>query len=191
MRAYRRLLEWVTRFEIAASVLALAAICVLTLASLVARQFPSWSLLWAEEISLLLMKIMVFVGAAAMYATRTFIVVDGVYERLPARAQGVADVFGWLVIALFASVVAVEGLLTYPRQIEVRSYLLEWPKFYFTLPLIIGAVSIVLTAIYYLLACLRPSLRAGDIGSGNGLITVMGQGAGQVSGRDARIDDRS
>ena len=164
MHTFRRLLEWITRIEIAASVCALAAISVLTLATLTARQFPSWSLLWAEEVSLLLMKVMAFVGAAAMYATKTFIAVDGIYKRIPDKYLRIVYMGGWLVVAAFAALAAVQGILTYPRQIGVRSYLLEWPKFYFTVPLIVGTSSIFLTSIYYVLEEIRAWRRGEDIG---------------------------
>jgi len=165
MKLFRRLLEWITDIEIVASVIALATICILTLATMVARQIPSWSMLWGEEVSLLLMKVLAFIGAAAMYATKTFIAVDGLYTRIPDRLRRVVHVFGWFVIVGFAAVVAAQGLLTYPRQINVRSYLLEWPKFYFTVPLIVGAVSIMLTSVYYLAAEVLAWRRNEEIGS--------------------------
>ena len=163
MERFRRLLEWTTRIEIVASVISLAAICLLTLATLTARQLPSVSILWAEEVSLLLMKVVAFVGAAAMYATKTFIAVDGLYDRIPERSKSPVYVAGWLVIAAFALVMATQGMLTYPRQIAVRSYLLEWPKFYFTVPLIIGGASIFATSIYYILEELRVRLNGNNM----------------------------
>lgn len=173
MKQFRWLLAWLTHIEIVASVSALATICLLTLATLVARQLPSVSILWAEEVSLLLMKVVAFIGAAAMYATRTFIAVDGLYDRLPGRARRIAYIGGWLVIALFAAVVVAQGMLTYPRQIIARSYLLEWPKFYFTVPLIIGAASILLSSIYYALAELLAWRRDTNIPPGEEQIVAV------------------
>ena len=161
----RRVVGWLTGLEIVASVAALATISVLTLAVILAREVFGSSILWAEEISLLLMKVVVFFGAAAMYATRSFIRVDGLVLRLGPRARDWAQMAGWLLAAVFAGVVMVKGIQTYPTQIQAHSYLLELPKFYFFVPLILGAASIVLTSLYYLLALAAGPGDGGEFGS--------------------------
>lgn len=150
----RQALAVLATIEIWASVSSLVVICILALSVVVARQFLGTSILWAEEVSLLLMKIVVFLGAAGIYASRSFIVVDGLVRRAPPNLQRTIHLLNWLVVAIFASVVVVEGVLTYPSQIAVRSYLLELPKFYFMVPLIAGAGSIALFALYYFVAIL-------------------------------------
>lgn len=176
LAGFRRLFSWFVKLEIAASVGALAAICVLTLAVIVGREVMNTSILWAEEISLLMMKIVVFEGAAGMYALRAYIVVDGLTDTFPVRARSWVHLFGWLVIGGFATTVAWQGLMTYPSQIAVRTYLLELPKFYFMVPLIVGAASIVITSIYYALATFC-SIRSGkDVGTPDGIPAFAGFG---------------
>ena len=151
---FRLSYSWLVKAQMAASVIALAAICLLTFSLIVTRELLSSSILWAEEVSLLLMKVVVFQGAAGMYAARAFIVVDGLTSKLSRRFQFYLQVLAWIVMGGFSSVAAFYGLETYPSQIQIRSYLLEMPKFYFMVPLIIGSVSIMLTSVYYLLATL-------------------------------------
>lgn len=160
-----RLVGWLTRIEIVASVLALTTICVLTLAVILAREVFGSSILWAEEISLLLMKVVVFFGAAAMYATRSFIRVDGLVGKLGPGARDRVQMAAWLLAAAFAAVVMIKAIQTYPTQIQARSYLLELPKFYFFVPLIIGAASIFLTSVYYLLVLATGPGDRGEFGS--------------------------
>lgn len=148
---YGRALSWFVRLEILASAFALAVICGLTMTAITMRA-TGGSLLWAEEVSLLLMKVVVFPGAAGLYAQRGYIVVGGLVKTFPRRLRHLTGLLSWMLIGGFAATVAWQGMLTYPSQIEVRSYLLELPKFYFNVPLIVGSTSIVLTSIYYFLA---------------------------------------
>lgn len=155
LQLYGRVLSWLVNVEIVASIIALATVCIVTLAAIVARELLNSSLLWAEEISILLMKVVVFQGAAGIYARRAYIVVDGLTARFSPRAQWLVSLFGWLLIAVFAAIACREGILTYRSQMAVRSYLLELPRFYFTVPLILGTATIALVSLYYLLATLH------------------------------------
>ena len=150
---FRQALSWLIKFEIMASIVALAVICVLTLVAVIVRE-AGGSLLWSEEVSLLMMKIAVFQGAAGMYAHRAHIYVDGLTLLFPRNVQYALSILGWVLVGCFAALVVFQGLQTYPKQIATRSYLLQLPKFYFTVPLIIGAATIFLVSLYYLFATL-------------------------------------
>jgi len=145
----RSALRLLGRLEIAAVILSLVIICFLTGAAIVLRYGFDASLLWGEEVSLLLMKIMIFLGAAAIYKGRAFICVGLVFDAVPGAVQYLLSVLAWIAAMVFAAVVVWQGILLYPTQINVRTYLLELPKFYFTVPLIFGAASIFLTSAYY------------------------------------------
>ena len=157
MRAFvarlRPVLSWLVRLQTVASVVALVVICGLTLLAITAREAGT-SVLWTEEVSLLMMKVVVFQGAAGIYARRAYIVVGGLVSLFSPRLQWLVSLLAWAFIGGFAALVAYQGLQTYPTQIAIRSYLLELPKFYFTVPLIVGAATICLTSVYYLLATL-------------------------------------
>lgn len=150
---FEQALSWLVKLEIMASVVALAMICILTLVQIVVRELGG-SLLWAEEVSLLMMKIVVFQGAAGMYAKRAYIYVDGLTMLFPRRVQWALNLIGWVLIGGFAALLTYQGIKSYPSQIQIRSYLLQLPKFYFTLPLILGAATIFLASVYYLIATL-------------------------------------
>jgi TRAP-type C4-dicarboxylate transport system permease small subunit len=157
----RNTLAVLGRIELAATVLSIMVICGLTGASIILRYFFGASLLWGEEVSLLLMKVMVFAGAAAVYKGRAYIAIDFVFRAFGSRGRYALSIVAWIAAAGFAGVIVYEGVLLYPTQIHTRTYLLELPKFYFTLPVIYGAASIVLTSAYYA-ALLAFRLRAGD-----------------------------
>ncbi len=160
-RLGRNTLALLGRLEMAVTILAVMVICCLTGASIILRYFFGASLLWGEEVSLLLMKVLVFVGAAAVYKGRAYITIDFLFRAFGPRGRYVLSIAAWITAAGFAGVIVWEGVLLYPTQIHTRTYLLELPKFYFTVPLIYGAASIVLTSVYYA-ALLAFRMRTGD-----------------------------
>jgi len=133
----------------AAVIISLIVICILTGVQIFLRYGFNESLLWSEEVSLLLMKVMVFLGAAAIYKMQAFICVGYVFNAVPTSVQNLFSVLTSIAAMVFSLVVVVQGLNLYPTQISVRTYLLELPKFYFTVPLIYGAASIFLTSTYF------------------------------------------
>ena len=160
-RLGRNTLAVLGRTEMAVAILSIMVICCLTGASIILRYFFGASLLWGEEVSLLLMKVMVFAGAAAVYKGRAYIAIDFLFRSFGPRGRYLLSIAAWIAAAGFATVVFWQGVLLYPTQIHTRTYLLELPKFYFTVPVIYGAASIVLTSAYYA-ALLAFRLRSGD-----------------------------
>jgi TRAP-type C4-dicarboxylate transport system permease small subunit len=148
-RLGRNTLAFLGRMEMAVTVLAIMVICCLTGVSIILRYFFGASLLWGEEVSLLLMKVMVFAGAAAVYKGRAYIAIDFLFRAFGSRGRYLLSIAAWTAAAGFAGIVAWQGVLMYPTQIHTRTYLLELPKFYFTVPVIYGAASIVVTSAYY------------------------------------------
>jgi|GEM_PF-1313909 len=148
-RIARSVLRLLGRVEMAAVIISLIVICILTGVQIFLRYGFNESLLWSEEVSLLLMKVMVFLGAAAIYKMQAFICVGYVFNAVPTSVQNLFSVLTSIAAMVFSLVVVVQGLNLYPTQISVRTYLLELPKFYFTVPLIYGAASIFLTSTYF------------------------------------------
>jgi C4-dicarboxylate transporter DctQ subunit len=147
-RTTRNVLRLLGRAEMAAAIISLIVICILTGIQIFLRYGFNESLLWSEEVSLLLMKVLVFLGAAAIYKMQAFICVGFVFNAVPVRVQNGLAMLTSMAAMVFAAVVVVQGLKLYPSQIAVRTYLLELPKFYFSVPLIYGAASIFLTSAY-------------------------------------------
>jgi TRAP-type C4-dicarboxylate transport system permease small subunit len=148
-RIARSVLRVLGRVEMATVIVSLIVICILTGVQIFLRYGFNESLLWSEEVSLLLMKVMVFLGAAAIYKMQAFICVGFVFNAVPTSVQNLFSVLTSIAAMVFSLVVVVQGLNLYPTQISVRTYLLELPKFYFTVPLIYGAASIFLTSTYF------------------------------------------
>ncbi len=151
----RRLLEGLGQMELAVASLALVGISILTGAGIFTRYVLNMSILWSEEVSLLLTNLMVFAGAAAMYKARTYVVLNYFYRKVSPAAQRGLSLLTWSLAAGFSALVTFYGLSLYPLQINTTSFVLQWPRFYWSLPLIWFGASTALTSLYYLWVELR------------------------------------
>ncbi|MGQ0650703.1 MAG: TRAP transporter small permease [Betaproteobacteria bacterium] len=149
MGVFRRALAALGLAELTLAAAALVAITGLNAAGVVMRYGLNASLVWAEEISLLLMNVMVFLGAAVMYKARAYVVLEYFYRRLPPGPQRGLTLLTWALACAFAALAAGYAVSLYPLQINTTSYILELPRFYATVPLIVGCASIAAASAYY------------------------------------------
>ncbi len=146
---FGRALRLVGRCELLVAVLALLAITGLTMAAIVVRYAFNASLVWSEEISLLLTNVLVFIGAAAMHMARADVALEFFVRRFPPRIQWPLALLAWFCSLALGTVIVFEAVALYPLQINTTSYILELPRFYATIPLIVGGASIAATSLYY------------------------------------------
>ncbi len=151
----RRALAALGFAELAAAAVALVAITGLNAAGVVMRYGFNASIVWAEEVSLLLMNVMVFLGAAVMYKARAYVALEYFFRMFPQGLQHWATVATWALACAFAAVAAGYGMSLYPLQINTTSYTLELPRFYATIPLIAGCASIACVSAFYFWVALR------------------------------------
>lgn len=146
---FGRALSLIGRCELVVAILALLAITGLNAVAIVLRYAFNSSLVWSEEISLLLTNVLVFIGAAAMVKARADVALEFFVRRFPRRLQWLLALLAWLCCLAFGAILVVEGVSLYPLQINTTSYILELPRFYATVPLIVGGASIAATGLYY------------------------------------------
>ena len=155
MHDVRRVLAALGFAELGTAAAALVAITGLNAAGVVMRYGFNASIVWAEEVSLLLMNVMVFLGAAAMYKARAYVALEYFFRLFPKRLQHWVTAATWALACAFAAVAAGYGISLYPLQINTTSYILELPRFYATIPLIAGCASIAGVSAFYFWAALR------------------------------------
>ena len=155
LAAWRRGLHRVGRAELAIAVAAFACVAALTAWQVVLRYVFSGSIWWAQEVSQLAMLVSYFLGIAYVHKANQDIVIHFVAQRLPARWRVPLYLAIQALIAVFCLTVAIEGLLLAPQQLRFRTYILSIPKFYSTLPLIVGSLSMAATAAWFGLAAWR------------------------------------
>lgn len=155
MPVVRRALAALGFAELVVAAISLVVIAGLNAAGVLMRYGFNSSLVWSEEISLLLMNVMVFLGAAAMYKARAYVVLEFFYRKLPGALQHWLTVAAWALASAFAALTAAYAVSLYPLQINTTSYILELPRFYATVPLIFGSASIACASAFYLWLELR------------------------------------
>ena len=152
LAALRRGLYWVGRAELLLAITAFASVAVLTSYQVVLRYGFNGSLWWAQEVAQLAMLVAYFLGIAYVYKANQDIVILFIAQRLPAAWRRPLYLAIQATIAVFCAIVAIQGLLLAPNQLRFKTYILNIPKFYSTLPLITASISMSITAVYFALA---------------------------------------
>ena len=152
MAAFRKILAAVAFLELWVAMTAFVFVIVLTMIQVGYRYLFAGSIWWAQEIAQLAMLIAYFLGIAYVYKAKQDIIVGFLVRRLPRRIQVALAIFAQIVIATFCSVLVLTGLELAPSQLVFFTYILNIPRFYSTLPLIIASASMAVTAVYYAIA---------------------------------------
>ena len=93
----------------------IAALFVLVLIDIGARNFLGTSLIWPEEISRILSVWSVFIGAAAALKSNALISIDVVYRYLGARGRRAFDVVAFVVVAACLAFLFAYGIVFFAR----------------------------------------------------------------------------
>ena len=162
LAGFRRVLALVGIAELWLAVAAFAAVVLLTIVQVGLRYFFDGSLWWAQEVSQMMILVAYFQGIAYAFKTRQYIVINFLAERLSPAAQLRCYLLAQLLVVVFCGVVLVEGVAILPRQYLMLTYILHIPRMYLGLPLLLAAVSMIATSVYYALAVWRASRREPD-----------------------------
>jgi TRAP-type C4-dicarboxylate transport system permease small subunit len=137
--------------------LAMALLCIITMANVVVRYFTNFSFAFTEEISVTLLVFMTLAGAAGAFRNNNHIRVTLLVNRLPAAACRAAQVF-----ALGASCVMFGVLAWYGARMtwddyryDVTSPALGLPQWIYTMWLPLLSLAIVLRLLQLMRARLR------------------------------------
>src|SRR5262245_22896496 len=149
MHTFRKALAAIAFVELWVAMAAFVFVIVLTMVQVLYRYLLAGSIWWAQEVAQLGMLIAYFFGIAYVYKAKQDIVVGFLLNWLSRPTQVVLNIFSQILIALFCLVLVITGLELAPSQLVFYTYILNIPRFYSTLPLIIASASMAATAIYY------------------------------------------
>ncbi len=94
--------------------MAMATVCVITLANVLVRYFTNFSFGFTEEVSVFLLVVMTLAGSAAAFRRGSHLAMPFLLDRLPATARRLVVAIGLVVaFALFAAVVWYGGWLAW------------------------------------------------------------------------------
>ena len=151
MHGFRRFLAAIGLVELWVAIAAFVFVVGLTMTQVLYRYLLAGSIWWAQEIAQLGMLVAYFFGIAYVYKAKQDIVVGFLVGRLSRRVQVALTIFTQILIVMFCLFLVVIGLELAPAQLVFFTYILNIPRFYSTLPLIIASASMAATAVYYVI----------------------------------------
>ena len=143
-------LELSRRIVIAVSCAMFAFMVAINGLEIVGRGFFSVSFSWVQEVSILGAMWVYFFAYALIAKNEEYIRVDFAVKLMPEAWQYAIDIFARLVTILFQGLVAWFALETYRFLGLFTTSVLIWPESLFVLPILIGAVDILITELIYL-----------------------------------------
>jgi TRAP-type C4-dicarboxylate transport system permease small subunit len=149
MRGFRRFLAAIGFVELWVASAAFVFVVILAMTQVLYRYLLAGSIWWAQEIAQLGMLVAYFFGIAYVYKAKQDIVVGFLVSRLSRRVQIALAIFMQGLIVMFCLFLVVTGLELAPAQLVFFTYILNIPRFYSTLPLIVASASMATTAVYY------------------------------------------
>jgi TRAP-type C4-dicarboxylate transport system permease small subunit len=149
---YRGVLRTIGYAELVLASASFAGVVVLNCVQIGLRMLTPWSVWWVQEVSQLASLLAYFFGISMIYKLRQDVVILFVYRRLPESARFYLFFMIQALIVLFVFLVAQQALDIAPMELRNRTYILNIPKFYSTLPLLIASLSMLATAIYHLIS---------------------------------------
>ncbi len=155
MQTYRKVLAAIGSVELCVAIVAFVFVVLLAITQVLYRYLLAGSIWWAQEIAQLAMLIAYFFGIAYVYKAKQDIIVGFLVSRLSRRTQVALTILVQVAIAVFCLFLVVTALELAPAQLVFYTYILNIPRFYSTLPLIVASVSMALTAVYYAIAAWR------------------------------------
>ena len=107
------------------------------------RPFP-----WTLELSILIIKYIVFLGVPPLYKGRSLVILEFIFKRLPLKGQEILSFLWEILIGIFFTYLMVASYQFFSVQLRYKSPALDIPFAYFTLPLFFCSISVLIFNIY-------------------------------------------
>ena len=159
MRGYKRVVDRLERIELWISTFLLGVLIFIVLLEVVSRYLLNRPFPWVLELSTVLITYTVFIGVPAMYKGRSLVIIEFVFNRLPQKAQQIVLFFWELLIGFFFVYLMVASYQFMGVQMRYRSPGLDVPVAYFTLPLLLCSISMLIFNLYFILGHLEVLLK--------------------------------
>lgn len=159
LNGYRRLVNGLERIELWFATVLLGILILLVLLEVVSRYLFNRPFPWVLELSTVLITYAVFIGVPAMYKGRSLVIIEFVFNRLPGRIQQIVLFFWELLIGFFFIYLMVASYQFMGVQMRYRSPGLDVPVAYFTLPLLLCSISMLIFNLYFILCHLEAFLK--------------------------------
>jgi TRAP-type C4-dicarboxylate transport system permease small subunit len=154
--AFLRLLGTV---ELAIAAAAFLVVCVVVSVNALLRFGFNSSIVWSEEVALLATNVFVFLGAAVILKANADVAVIFVVERLSARTRALALMTIYTAASVFFATLLWQSIALWPLQLTTSTFILDISRFWFTVPLVWAAASMLLTSVVFVFDTAADMLR--------------------------------
>jgi len=106
---------------------------------------------WHQEISVMAAMWVYFAAYSLVSKENSYVRVEFIVDRLPGLLSRMADWMIQLGVIAFHIIMLTMILTTFKAVSIFRTYLLEWPEYFYYVPLLVGTIDIILTEIIRLI----------------------------------------
>ena len=162
-----RVINLLAKIEFIISTLLLAALILVALLEVVSRYVFSKPFPWVLEVCTLFFSYIVFVGIPPMYRERRLVTIEFVFRRLPEKVQKTLPLYWEMLFGFFFVYLTIASYQFISIQMRYRSPALNIPFGYFTFPVLICSISMIIFNVYFIVDHLRGYLgkREGTVNS--------------------------
>ncbi len=136
-------------FELAVAAVAFLVVCVVVSVNALLRFGFNSSIVWSEEVALLATNVFVFLGAAVILKANADVAVVFVVEKLSPRARAIALLAIYGAASAFFATLLWQSIALWPLQRTTMTFILDISRFWFTVPLIWAAASMLLSSLLF------------------------------------------
>lgn len=147
MDKYKKLLNCINTIQIHLVTAILFIMVVINLVEIFSRNFFMISFIWVQELSIILLVWMVFMGAAYIYSKQSLIYVEAIYSRLKGLSRLILDIVVHIVSLFVLCIFIIYGIKYGINQLSSVTNALRIPFTIYSLPLILSSISMVMTMI--------------------------------------------
>ena len=137
--------------ELVVAGLAFVIVCLVVSANALLRFGFNSSIVWSEEVALLATNVFVYLGAAVILKANADVSVVFVVDRLHPRARAFTRLAIYTAAAFFFATLLWQAIALWPLQRTTSTFILDISRYWFTLPLVWAAASMLLTSIVFVL----------------------------------------
>ena len=165
MKAYKKIMGYVAKFEAAVMSVILSAVTVITFANVVVRKLTDGQFAWSEELSINLFVLLIMMGCGLCAREGSLISLSLVYDLVSQKAKKIMVAIITVANSSFWVLLLITGIKKVMTQMAngKRTFSLNVPEWMFTIFLPIGAVLLIVHTIEFCIdvmhgdaACVKP-----------------------------------
>jgi TRAP-type C4-dicarboxylate transport system permease small subunit len=160
---FDKMVSKISDFQMALAMTALGIIVPINLYEIIARTFFNKSLIWIQEISVLLMVWMIFCGFTKIVYEKKDIKIDLITGRLNNKIRTVLEVLTHVVMLVFLLVFSYYGYFYMMKQIGMGTLTSDIPRVLYIFPVVLNSISVTLIYINELIVDFKYFTARGEV----------------------------